>query len=82
MATATVPPPVEVSTPREPARNGGRQKINRTLKYALLLVFVVVVLIPAYVLVITSFKGPADADPSTAWLLPTAWERGDPPHSR
>jgi glucose/mannose transport system permease protein len=74
MATATVPPPVEVSTPRAPARSGGRQKINRTLKYALLLVFVVVVLIPAYVLVITSFKGPADADPSTAWLLPTAWE--------
>lgn len=74
MATATVPPPVEVSTPRAPARSSGGQKINRTLKYALLLVFVVVVLIPAYVLVITSFKGPADADPSTAWLLPTAWE--------
>ena len=74
MATATVPPPVEVSTPRAPVRSGGRQKINRTLKYALLLVFVVVVLIPAYVLVITSFKGPADADPSTAWLLPTTWE--------
>jgi len=74
MATATVPPPVKVSTPRAPARGGGRQKINRTLKYALLLVFVVVVLIPAYVLVITSFKGPADADPSTAWLLPTTWE--------
>ncbi|HEX2246879.1 MAG TPA: carbohydrate ABC transporter permease [Arthrobacter sp.] len=74
MATATVPPPVEVSTPRPPARRNGAQKINRTLKYAVLLVFVVIVLIPAYVLVITSFKGPADADPSTAWLLPTAWE--------
>ena len=74
MTTATVPPPVEVAKPRPPAPRSGRQRMNRTLKYAILLLFVFVVLIPAYVLFITSFKGPSDADPSTAWLLPTTWE--------
>ena len=58
------------------APNPGRRRINRTLKYALLMLFVVIVLIPAYVLLITSFKGSADADPSRAWFLPTTWETG------
>jgi glucose/mannose transport system permease protein len=28
---------------------------------------------PAYVLVVTSFKGPGDASPARAWLLPQEW---------
>ncbi|MDO5754088.1 carbohydrate ABC transporter permease [Arthrobacter sp.] len=57
------------------ARNNKR-RINRTLKYALLIFFVIMVLLPAYVLFITSFKGTADADPSRAWYLPQTWETG------
>lgn len=74
MVTATVPATADVNQGdlRKPVTTG-RQKMNRTLKYALLLVFVILILIPAYVLVITSFKGPADADPSNAWFLPTEW---------
>lgn len=58
------------------APNPTKRRINRTLKYALLLLFVAIVLIPAYVLFITSFKGSADADPSRAWMLPQVWETG------
>ncbi|AIY03474.1 putative ABC-type sugar transport system, permease component [Arthrobacter sp. PAMC 25486] len=53
-----------------------KRRINRTLKYALLIFFVIIVLLPAYVLFITSFKGTADADPSRAWYLPQVWETG------
>jgi len=46
----------------------------RSVKYLLLIAFMCVVLLPAYVLLVTSFKGPGDATPSRAWLLPRAWE--------
>jgi glucose/mannose transport system permease protein len=55
-------------------RNPGRARAVRTLRYGLLLLFVVVVLMPAYVLIVTSFKGVGDASPSRAWRLPQAWE--------
>ena len=42
----------------------GRARIT---KYVLLLVFVVIVLMPVYVLLVTSFKGAAETDPSQAW---------------
>lgn len=58
------------------AKRNNKRRINRTLKYALLIFFVVVVMLPAYVLFITSFKGTADADPSRAWYLPEVWETG------
>jgi len=54
--------------PRDP-----RYAAGRTVRYLLLLFFLVVVLIPVYVLVVTSFKGPGDAAASRAWNLPTAW---------
>ena len=74
MTTTTVTPQThDDDAARIVRKRAGRRRINRTLKYALLLLFVIIVLIPAYVLVITSFKGPADADPSTAWFWPTEW---------
>jgi glucose/mannose transport system permease protein len=51
----------------------GRYSLGRTLKYAGLIFFLVVVLIPVYVLLVTSFKGTGDADPSRAWALPQLW---------
>lgn len=58
------------STPR-PAEP--RRRLSRSVRYALLILFLLVVLIPAYVLLVTSFKGPGDASPTRAWLLPREW---------
>jgi glucose/mannose transport system permease protein len=52
----------------------GRSAVARTVKYALLLLFLCIVLMPAYVLLVTSFKGIGDATPTRAWRLPTEWE--------
>ena len=46
---------------------------SRPVKYAALLIFAVIVLIPAYVLVVTSFKSLDEIDPSHAWSLPHVW---------
>ncbi|KAE8764662.1 carbohydrate ABC transporter permease [Georgenia thermotolerans] len=58
------------SAKRPPA---GRFSVARTVRYALLLLSVVIVLIPVYVLLVTSFKGTGDASPARAWALPTLW---------
>ncbi|MBM7787746.1 carbohydrate ABC transporter permease [Tenggerimyces flavus] len=50
-----------------------RATVARVVKFALLLFFVLVFLIPVYVLLATSFKPLAEADPSTAWMLPANW---------
>lgn len=46
---------------------------TRVVRYLLLFVSIVIVLIPVYVLIITSFKGVGDADPSRTWALPREW---------
>ncbi|MFE6968253.1 carbohydrate ABC transporter permease [Isoptericola sp. NPDC057653] len=51
----------------------GRFTVGRTLRYLVLLFFVLVVLVPVYVLLVTSFKGPGDAAPTRAWNLPQVW---------
>ncbi|MGI5163760.1 carbohydrate ABC transporter permease [Spirillospora sp. CA-253888] len=45
----------------------------RIARPLILLAFVVVFLIPVYVLVVTSFKPFQEADPSAAWRLPGSW---------
>lgn len=47
---------------------------GKALRYALLIFSLALVLIPVYVLIITSFKGMGDADPSRTWYLPTTWQ--------
>jgi glucose/mannose transport system permease protein len=42
-------------------------------KYLGLIFFGAIVLMPVYVLVVTSLKGVAETDPSHAWSLPTVW---------
>ncbi|MEU6711770.1 carbohydrate ABC transporter permease [Nonomuraea sp. NPDC046802] len=42
-------------------------------RFGLLVVFVVVFLIPIYVLLVTSFKPLTEADPGQAWNLPQTW---------
>ena len=58
-------------TMRSPRRPGWGQ----TVRFILLLASVVLVLIPVYVLLVTSFKGSADADPSRTWYLPEVWAK-------
>ncbi|MDR7385738.1 carbohydrate ABC transporter permease [Promicromonospora iranensis] len=64
-------PRVRRDPPRPTSKD--RYALSRTLKYAGLIFFLVVVLIPVYVLLVTSFKGTGDADPSRAWALPEVW---------
>ena len=45
----------------------------RTVRYGLLIAFVVVMLIPLYVLVVTSFKAGSDIGVNGQWNLPTHW---------
>ena len=74
MTTTTVPTPAPVAAPprRRPASRG-RFTAARTVRYVLLLLILVFVLIPAYVLFVTSFKTQAETSSSQAWLLPETW---------
>jgi glucose/mannose transport system permease protein len=60
------------ATPHRP-RARGRFGVARTLRYLALLLFLILVLIPVYVLLVTSFKGIGDASPTRAWSLPQTW---------
>ncbi|WP_242906626.1 carbohydrate ABC transporter permease [Actinomadura terrae] len=55
---------------RAPATAGRTLRIVRP---AILLLFVVLFLMPVYVLVVTSFKPLDEADPGSAWNLPGHW---------
>ncbi|HEU4808961.1 MAG TPA: carbohydrate ABC transporter permease [Homoserinimonas sp.] len=56
-----------------PAGARARFRLGRTAKYVLLVLFLVVVLMPVYVLVVTSLKPPQDVNPATSWGLPVRW---------
>lgn len=57
--------------PRAPRR--GRSPLAQVVRYVVLLLFLAVTLVPAYVLLVTSFKPPAETSSSQAWLPPEAW---------
>lgn len=63
-------------TSKSAAPPSAKSAVTRTVKYALLLLFLCIILMPAYVLFVTSFKGIGDATPSRAWQLPTEWHFG------
>src|SRR5690606_23289926 len=69
-ATEAVTPPPRGRAPR---KWGGRALWASVLSLVVLLLFVVLFLIPVYVLLVTSFKPLTEADPSTAWQLPREW---------
>jgi glucose/mannose transport system permease protein len=68
--TTTSTTAIPVSKHPNPRGRGRARSRMRPVRYALLLLFLVVILMPAYVLLVTSFKGPGDATPTRAWLLP------------
>ncbi|MBO0607700.1 carbohydrate ABC transporter permease, partial [Myceligenerans salitolerans] len=54
--------PVSRKTPAQRAATApGRYAVARTARYTAMLLFVLLVLIPVYVLFVTSFKGAGDA---------------------
>ncbi|GAA2604517.1 carbohydrate ABC transporter permease [Paractinoplanes durhamensis] len=72
MTTVTAPPAaVESLAPRrKPKRSFGPGSI---VKYALAIFFLIVVLMPLYVLIVTSFKAGSDIGVTSQWNLPTHW---------
>ena len=61
--------------PVAPVQNGAPGTMGsagtRTLRYAALILFVIIILIPLYVILVTSLKPAADVNASSAWNLPT-----------
>src|SRR5690606_3404245 len=50
-----------------------QRSLGSTIRFIVLLLTAVIVLLPVYVLIVTSFKGPGDATATNAWQLPTTW---------
>jgi glucose/mannose transport system permease protein len=71
MSTASATPPAPVVLERTPRRR--RRTRVTPLKYVALLGFAIIILTPVYVLLVTSFKGLAEIDPTHAWNLPDVW---------
>ena len=72
MTTVTAPPAaVETLAPRRKAKRPfGPASI---IKYLLAIFFLIIVLMPLYVLVVTSFKAGSDIGVTSQWNLPTHW---------
>ena len=74
MSTTALPAADAALAPSGRRTDRTTSPVVRTVRYVLLLFFLLVVLLPAYVLFVTSFKGLGDATPSRAWALPQSWE--------
>lgn len=70
--TRRTPPPA-LAAPLRKRRGPTTGVIGRTLRYCLLLLFLLIVLMPAYVLVVTSFKSGSDIGVNGQWNLPEQW---------
>lgn len=78
MSTATTsavlePIPAGPTPPGGKQSSGGRTATARTVRYVLLILFLVIILVPAYVMLVTSFKPAAEISTSRSWLLPQSW---------
>jgi glucose/mannose transport system permease protein len=77
--TTRVAPPVKgtdlvaPTSPEPPQRYRDNSAIWRTVRYAMLIGFVLVMLMPLYVLVVTSFKAGSEIGVTGQWNLPEQW---------
>ena len=72
MTTVTAPPPA-VESLAPPARKHSTFGPGSIVKYAVAIFFLIVVLMPAYVLIVTSFKAGSDIGVTSQWNLPAQW---------
>jgi glucose/mannose transport system permease protein len=72
MSTTAAAPPAPVPVKRSWWSRTRRQRAT-PLKYALLFGFAILILMPLYILLVTSVKGIQEIDPSHAWSLPDVW---------
>lgn len=70
--TRRTPPPAVAAPPRK-RRSPAAGVVGRSIRYGLLLFFLLIVLMPAYVLVVTSFKSGSDIGVNGQWNLPEQW---------
>lgn len=69
---AGLAPGASTDVPAKPRKRlTGKAVTARTVRYVLLLIFVILILIPLYVMVVTSLKSAGDIRPTTAWNLPS-----------
>lgn len=77
MTTTTIqrtsPSPPTAAGPPRKRRGTAAGVIGRTVRYGLLLFFLLIVLMPVYVLVVTSFKSGSDIGVTGQWNLPERW---------
>jgi glucose/mannose transport system permease protein len=59
--------------PPQPPSNRNNALLWRTIRYGLLLFFVIILLLPLYVLIVTSFKAGSDIGVNGQWNLPAHW---------
>lgn len=69
--TEAIPAPPSSEQRRKPHKRDAKSRLAISIRLALLVIFLVVVLIPAYVLVVTSFKSFDEALSPNRWALPT-----------
>jgi glucose/mannose transport system permease protein len=70
MTTTIAPPPAPT---RPIGRSRSRAMLGPTIRFVLLLGFLVLVFIPVYVLLVTSFKARGEITASETWSLPSDW---------
>ena len=73
MTTETVSRPQTTPGRRRAVSTPARVATARTVRYGLLVLFVIVVFIPVYVLLVTSLKPASETGVTNAWSLPDAW---------
>jgi glucose/mannose transport system permease protein len=75
IVTPSLPGEEIVAPSGRPARvpGTGSGMVWRTVRYGLLIAFVIIMLMPLYVLVVTSFKNGSDIGVNGQWNLPTSW---------
>ncbi|WP_328990017.1 carbohydrate ABC transporter permease [Kribbella sp. NBC_01245] len=75
-ATAAAEQPASKALRAKPPRSSiadGSTRLSRTVRYLILLLFLLFVLMPVYVVIITSFKTSADTSAAEQWSLPSTW---------
>jgi len=75
IVTPSLPGEEVVAPSGRPARvpGTGSGMVWRTVRYGLLIAFVIIMLMPLYVLVVTSFKNGSAIGVNGQWNLPTSW---------